>query len=88
MPISSQPDIHGSAIERQQFPLKLCWAIHKFQGLTIDKAWIDLGCQEKSVGLSYVAISRVLKLDNFVIEPMSYERLSAIRRTSNFIFRS
>ena len=89
VPITSQSDIHGSAFERQQFPLKLCWAItiHKSQGLTIDKAWIDLGCQEKSAGLSYVAISRVRRLDDFVIEPMSYERLLAIRRTSNFIFR-
>ena len=88
VPIISQSDIHGSAFERKRFPLKLCWAItiHKSQGLTTDKAWIDLGCQEKSAGLSYVAISPVRKLNDFGIEPMSYERLLAIRRTSNFIF--
>ena len=47
--------------ERQQLPLKLAWAltIHKSQGLTLPKAWIDIGKPEKTGGISDVAISRV-----------------------------
>ena len=35
--------------KRQQLPLKLAWAmtIHKSQGLTLSKAWIDIRKSEK-----------------------------------------
>ena len=64
--------------------MKLAWAIsiHKSQGLTLEKASIDLGKSERSPGLSYVALSRVRNLDSFVIEPMSFERLSSIGRST------
>jgi ATP-dependent DNA helicase PIF1 len=63
--------------ERQQVPLRLAWAltIHKSQGLTLPKAWIDIGKSERTAGVSYVAISRVKSLTSCVIEPMTYERL-------------
>ena len=50
--------------ERQQLPLKLAWAltIHKSQGLTLPKSWIDIGKSERTAGVSYVAISRVKML--------------------------
>ena len=46
--------------ERQQIPLKLAYAltIHKSQGLTLSKAWIDIGKSEKTPGVSYVALSQ------------------------------
>ena len=58
--------------ERQQLPLRLSWAltIHKAQGLTLPKAWIDLHKTERVLGLSYVAISRVRNLESLVIEPI------------------
>ncbi|XP_028417864.1 ATP-dependent DNA helicase PIF1-like [Dendronephthya gigantea] len=61
--------------ERQQLPLRLAWAltIHKSQGLTLPKAWIDIGKSERTAGVSYVAISRVKSLSSCVIEPMTYE---------------
>ena len=61
--------------------------MHKSQGLTIPRAVIDLGLNEKVAGLAYVAISRVRKLSDLVIEPTSHERLTAVKLSSNFAFR-
>ncbi|XP_028404097.1 uncharacterized protein LOC114526773 [Dendronephthya gigantea] len=60
--------------ERQQLPLRLAWAltIHKSQGLTLARAWINIGKSERTAGVSYVAISRVKSLSSCVIEPMTF----------------
>ena len=75
--------------ERQQLPLKLAWAItiYKSQGLTLPKAWIDIGPSEKAAGITYVAISRVRSLKSCIIEPMTFERLTSIKNSSQFQFR-
>ena len=59
-----QSDLYCSSHERQHLPLKLAWAmtIHKSQGLTLEKAWVDIGKSEKFTGLTYVGLSRVRKL--------------------------
>ncbi len=49
-----------------QMPLKLAWAmtIHKAQGQTVDgPMWVDLGTRVWSGGQTYVALSRVRRLD-------------------------
>ena len=51
--------------------------IHKSQGLTLKKAWVDLGTSERTVGMTYVALSRVKKLEDLIVEPMTLERLQA-----------
>ena len=90
VPLASTSDTgYGSGYERQQLPLRLAWSItiYKSQGLTLNKAWIDLGPAEKVVGLAYVALSRVRRLHDLVIEPMTLERLQAVQKTSNYKYR-
>ena len=89
IPVTSNSDTLGSAYERQQLPLRLAWSItiHKSQGLTLNKAWIDLGTTEKVAGLACVALSRVKCLDDLIIEPMTLERLCAVKNSSNYKFR-
>ncbi|XP_059066490.1 uncharacterized protein LOC131857783 [Cryptomeria japonica] len=61
---------------RTQIPLTTAWAItiHKSQGLTLDKATIDIGNTEKQ-GLTFTTISRVKSIDGACIHPpFSFER--------------
>lgn len=89
VPIYPVTSFSTNGLERQQFPLKHAWSItiHKSQGLTLKNCWIDLGPSEKVAGLTYVAVSRVRKLSNLVIEPMNFDRLHSIKKTSNYKYR-
>ena len=77
-------------LSRQQLPLQPCYAItiHKSQGQTLSKAVIDLGRAELAAGCTFVAISRLKKLQDGLFEPMTYDRLLAIGRTKRLIERN
>lgn len=46
---------------------------------------IDIG--KTDIGITYVALSRVQNLSSCVIEPMTFERLSALKSSRNLKFR-
>ena len=70
---------------RLQVPLKLAWAvtIHKSQGMTLDKAVIDVGRKEFSSGLTFVACSRVRRLcDLLFVPPFPFQRVANLSKSN------
>ena len=57
--------------------------IHKSQGLTLIKAVIELGVSEKSLGLMYVALSRLKCFKDFLIQPFTLERLQKLSKSTS-----
>ena len=68
------------------FPIKLAWAVtvHKSQGLTFDKAIIDVS-RAFAPGQIYVALSRLVSLNGLVLnEKIPFNRLSPDIEIKNF----
>jgi len=70
-----------------QYPIKLAWAItiHKSQGLTFDKAVIDVEAAFAS-GQTYVALSRCSSLEGLVLKaPVKAENIMTDARITAFM---
>ncbi len=70
-----------------QYPLRLAWAItiHKSQGLTFEKAIIDVA-SSFAPGQTYVALSRCKTLEGIVLKsPIEYDNVKVDDNIFNFI---
>jgi len=81
VPIKRSWEGKNGPCSRLQVPICLAWAItvHKSQGLTLEKAKIDIGSKEFAAGLSFVALSRVRSLNDMCLKQFSFERLERIK---------
>lgn len=69
-----------------QIPLILSWAItiHKSQGVTLDKAYIDVGNRIFESGQTYVALSRVKSLEGLYLKSFNPQRIRANPKVVRF----
>jgi ATP-dependent exoDNAse (exonuclease V) alpha subunit len=65
---------------RKQFALALAWGftVHKVQGLSMDKAVIDLSKDIFACGQAYVALSRVRIVDGLCIQGWEPDRIRMV----------
>jgi ATP-dependent exoDNAse (exonuclease V) alpha subunit len=71
-----------------QYPLKLAWAvtIHKAQGKTFNKVYVDLGTGTFAHGQLYVALSRCRSLDGLYLKsPVTEKDIIVDPRVAEFM---
>jgi len=77
----------GIAIK--QVPLIYAWAItiHKAQGLSLDRALIDVGRQIFECGQTYVALSRIKSLEGLYLKGFDYKKIKINKKVHEFYNR-
>ena len=70
IPVRREWEVGSVTYSREIFPVVLAYAItvHKSQGLTLDKVVLDISTKDHSLGLTYVAISRVRTVQGLMFE--------------------
>src|SRR5690625_735456 len=91
---ATQPTVVGGALRHEpvgtirQLPFKLAWAItiHKSQGQTVDRLFVDLTGGVFDFGQLYVALSRCTSLEGLVLKrPVLAKDLRVDRRVHRFL---
>lgn len=74
----------GIAIK--QLPLIYGWAItiHKAQGMTLDKALIDIGNNIFECGQTYVALSRIKTIEGLYLKNFDYTKIKINKKVFDF----
>jgi ATP-dependent DNA helicase PIF1 len=80
----SSERIAGIAVK--QIPLIYAWAvtIHKAQGLTLDRALIDIGGNIFECGQTYVALSRVKSLEGLHLKGFDFTKIKVNKKVQAF----
>ena len=71
---------------RTNYPIRLAYAltIHKSQGQTLRKIIVELGKKESTLGITFVTLSRVKNVKDFLIHPFPLDRLTKIKNLFTF----
>ena len=74
------------ALSVSQIPLNYSWAItiHKAQGVSLDKAIIDIGKNIFECGQTYVALSRIKSFDGLYLKNIDLNKIKINKKVYNF----
>lgn len=75
-----------AGIAVKQIPLIYAWAItiHKAQGVTLERALIDIGFQTFECGQTYVALSRIKSLAGLYLKSFDYTKITVNKKVAEF----
>ena len=78
------PADFDASLTRTQYPLTLGWALTpwKAQGMTLDRVVVDIGCKAATPGAAFVALTRVRRPSNLLLED-TFPAMAVIMKQRN-----